>query len=184
MHVSCHKGPPLRPYRLYVWGRTLEVCSNDSYKKLTNVPVVFLAECQNCLDLCPGGTAYFVPRACHPQNKQLFWEQWREMVECIMSWPSIITTTKLLNWSHKSGSNGQNGRDKAAKHKREIAKKHKFLWFPPQAASISDSVCTVLCPGFWPLRVHWLHPPVKTMQPHVYFHRWAVKNVPKARVCL
>lgn len=55
---------------MHVWGPTLEVCSNDSYENLTNVPVVFLAESQYCLNLRPGGTAYFVRRACNPQKER------------------------------------------------------------------------------------------------------------------
>lgn len=53
-----------------MWGPTLEVCSYDSYENLTNVPVVFLAESQYCLNICPGGTTYVVPRACCLQKKK------------------------------------------------------------------------------------------------------------------
>ena len=42
----CHKGRPFRPYRLHVWGPTLEVCSNDGYENLAN--------------RCPGGNR--IPR--------------------------------------------------------------------------------------------------------------------------
>lgn len=85
----CHKGHPFRPYGLHVWGPTLEVCSNDSYENLTNAPVVFLAESQYRLNLCPCGSAYFVPRARHPPKKAAILRamEGNGGMYSIMSWP-------------------------------------------------------------------------------------------------
>lgn len=83
-----------------MWGPTLEVCSNDSYENITNVPVVFLAESQYCQNLCPGGTAYLVPRACLiPSEKKTAILRAMEgngrMYNVMAIISSIITTIKL-----------------------------------------------------------------------------------------
>lgn len=80
-------------------GPTLEVCSYDSYENPTNVPVVFLAESQYCLNLCPGGATYVVPRACHFQKKNPAILRAVEgnggMYNVMAIISSIITTIKL-----------------------------------------------------------------------------------------
>lgn len=92
----CHKGQPLRPYGLYVWGQTLEVCSNDSCKNLTNA-LVFETESQYCLNLRPRGTTYFVPKAFHPHKKAIVGavEGNGGMYNVMAVIRSIFTTIKL-----------------------------------------------------------------------------------------
>lgn len=84
-----------------MWGPTLEVCSNDSYENLTNVPVEFLAGCQYCRKpLSRWNQHALLPRARHrPGGKETAILRAMEgngglyNVMAIIS--SIITTIKL-----------------------------------------------------------------------------------------